>query len=520
VSPAPSSTREALEMIRAGYGYLAAGDPTAMATAAQASCLLALEQVDAIGTAVRARILGAFTASRGYAEDGDYSPASWLIHRTRVTKHAARAHRAWDRRARAHPEVAAAMAEGYVLTESMARTICGWTGRLPEHCRPAADAILVAAARAGADQRDLAELAAEIYARSAPPDDDPGDGFDDRSVKLQTTFEGAGVLAGDLTPECAAVVTAVLDALSAPADGEDDRTHEQRYHDALQEAMRRLIAAGLLPERAGQPVKAVMHVSLAELRGWDGDSLLEGEWVTGVQARWAARRAGASAGGSDGGAWLTGAGARAMTCDARMATYVDGNVDLGALEDLVRLCARLDRLGDPQGPCQPLAPPPVPGQPVPGEAVPAGLVSREALQRAIIGKAVDLVSGPGGLASFLRTRELGAPLGGPSLPLDIGFSATIPPGIRTAVTWRDQHCRWAGGCHQPAAACEVHHTTHQAHGGKTSTTGCVLLCPYHHQVMIHRLGWTLVLNPDGTTTAWNKDRTKTLHSHSPPARAG
>ena len=42
-------------MIRTGYGYLAAADPTAMATAAQASCLLALEQADAIGTAVRAQ---------------------------------------------------------------------------------------------------------------------------------------------------------------------------------------------------------------------------------------------------------------------------------------------------------------------------------------------------------------------------------------------------------------------------------------------------------------------------------
>jgi len=130
---------------------------------------------------------------------------------------------------------------------------------------------------------------------------------------------------------------------------------------------------------------------------------------------------------------------------------------------------------------------------------------------------VDLVSGPGGLASFLRTRELGAPLAGPSQPLDIGFSSTIPPAIRNAVIWRDKHCRWAGGCTQPAAACEVHHTTYKANGGKTSTTDCILLCPYHHQVMIHRLGWTLILNRDGTTTAWNKDRTKTLHSHSPPA---
>src|SRR6202050_4503473 len=489
---APASAREALEMIRSGSGFLAAADPAAMATAAQASCLLALEQADAVSTAVRAGVLGAFAAGGGCAEDADYSPAAWLMHRTRITRAAARFHRAWARRAAAHPEVAAALAEGYVLSESYARAICGWTDKLPEDCRAAADAILITAARRGGDLPDLAELAAEMLARSAPPDDDPG-GVDDRSVTVLTTFEGAGGMSGDLTPECAAVVTAVLDALSAPADCEDDRTYKQRYHDGLQEAMRRLLAAGLLPERAGQPVKAVMHVSLGELRGWDGDSLLEGEWAGGVQARWAAHRASASAGGSDGGAWLTGDAARAMTCDARMATYVDGNVDLGALEDLVRLCGSPNRLDH---------------------------LPRQALQQAIIGKAVDLVSGPGGLASFLRTRELGAPLAGPSQPLDIGFSNTIPPGIRNAVIWRDKHCRWAGGCNQPAAACEVHHTKHKANGGKTSTTDCVLLCPYHHQVMIHRLGWTLILNPDGTTTAWNKNRTKTLHSHSPPARAG
>ena len=46
----------------------------------------------------------------------------------------------------------------------------------------------------------------------------------------------------------------------------------------------------------------------------------------------------------------------------------------------------------------------------------------EALEHAIIGKAVDLLSGPGGLASFLRRRQLGARLAGPSLPLDVGFA--------------------------------------------------------------------------------------------------
>ncbi|HEY1617796.1 MAG TPA: HNH endonuclease, partial [Streptosporangiaceae bacterium] len=149
-----------------------------------------------------------------------------------------------------------------------------------------------------------------------------------------------------------------------------------------------------------------------------------------------------------------------------------------------------------------------------------GGLSREALEQAVIGKAVELLSGPGGLASFLRRNLLGARLGGDSVPLDIGYSDTVPASIRNAVRHRALHCEWAGRCDQPAAACQVHHTTHKANGGKTSLTGCVLLCHYHHQVMIHRLGWTLVVNPDGTTTAWNKDKTKVLHSHGPPARAG
>ena len=117
---------------------------------------------------------------------------------------------------------------------------------------------------------DLVELAAEIYIRSLsapdPSDDRPDETFEDRRVTVESTFDGAGVISGDLTPECAAVVTAVLESLSAPMGAEDTRTREQRYHDALQEAMRRLVAGGLLPERAGQPVKAMVHVSLAELR--------------------------------------------------------------------------------------------------------------------------------------------------------------------------------------------------------------------------------------------------------------
>jgi hypothetical protein len=555
-APAPptfASVSEAMEMARAALGYLAAADATKLAAQTQAECLQTLEQTDAISTAARASFLSAFAAGQGHCDDAHYSPRTWLIHKTQITRGAAASHTAWAKRAATHWRVLAALAEAEI-TQSYGWTICQWTDKLPEECREAADEILVTAAKAGMALRDMAELAGEMYQRSRPdqPDEDPGRGFDDRGVRLETTFQGAGVINGDLTAECAAIVGTVLDALSAPPGSEDTRTHAQRYHDALQEAMRRLAASDLLPERAGQPVKAWVHISLADLMRLEGSSALLEQWTAQVRAQWAARRAGASEGGGTEGAWLDGDAAAAVTCDAAMAPVVTGEVNVDALEELVRLCVQLDRLrrGAAGGT-------PVPGDGGPGgagrgpgagddamsddgtggadtaggdcggdgggagqSARPGTSPAWEAIERAIVGTAVDLVSGPAGLASFLRRRQLGARLAGPSLPLDIGYSQAIPAGIRNAVILRDRRCRWPGGCDQPAAACQVHHTRHKANGGHTSVRDCVLLCAFHHQVAIHRWGWTLVLNPDGTTTAWDKDRTKVLHSHGPPVRPG
>jgi HNH endonuclease len=196
----------------------------------------------------------------------------------------------------------------------------------------------------------------------------------------------------------------------------------------------------------------------------------------------------------------------------------------GVLEDLVELCVQLAghggcvRSAQSGGTPRDRAQTGKPGLGLAGTgAAPLTAHAREMLERAIIGKAADLLSGPGGLASFLRRRQLGARLAGPSLPLDIGYSDTVPAGIRHAVLLRDRHCRWPGGCAQPAAACEVHHVRHKADGGPTSVNDCILLCWYHHQVVIHRWAWTLVLHPDGTTTARSPDGSKTLHSHGPPA---
>jgi len=107
--------------------------------------------------------------------------------------------------------------------------------------------------------------------------------------------------------------------------------------------MRRLVAAGMLPERAGQPVKIWAHISLADLLRLDGSSALQDEWTALVRERWAGRRAAASEGGGDAGAWLDGDAAEAIACDAAMAPIVTGDIDIDALEGLVRLCVELDR---------------------------------------------------------------------------------------------------------------------------------------------------------------------------------
>ena len=315
--------------------------------------------------------------------------------------------------------------------------------------------------------------------------------------------------------------------------------------------MRRLIAAGLLPERAGQPVKAVVHVSLAELRGRDGDSLLEGEWVSGVQARWAGYRAGGSAGGSDGGAWLTGDAARARrvmrgwprswTGTSTWARWKTWSGCAPAWTAWTTCTGR--RAPAPRSPprrCQVSR-----CQAARGRQAGRG---REAGRGRQAGRYRPRRFWPGrlrrGCCPARRCSGRSSARPWTWSPGRAGWRRSCGPGS-SARRWPGPACRWTSGSATPSRprsatrssggtstaggpaaaaspppACEVHHTTHKAHGGKTSTRDCVLLCPFHHQVVIHRLGWTLVLNPDGTTTAWNKDRTKVLHSHGPPARAG
>jgi hypothetical protein len=89
---------------------------------------------------------------------------------------------------------------------------------------------------------------------------------------------------------------------------------------------------------------------------------------------------------------------------------------------------------------------------------------------------------------------------------------------KSRVILRDQHCA-APGCTEPPAGSQVHHIKPRSKGGHTKLTNLILLCSFHHLILVHTWGWTITLNPDGTTTMTSPDRKRTYHSHSPPTAA-
>jgi hypothetical protein len=515
---APGSIAEALRMADAALGYLR--DPGA-ASLRPAEVGGVLEAVGALGgklAVARAAVLARFEAERAYTSDGYGSCTAWLKARGRMTGQAAGAQVRQMRQFGEHPVIEDAVAAGNV-SESWAGKLAEWTRRLPEDWRHDVDKLLADTAAAGANLEDLAIVARSAYEkwRSLQSDpDDPDDGFDDRFLKLGTTIDNAGRVTGNLTPECTAALQAVLDSLGKKAGPEDERTEAQRYHDALQLACELLLRARLVPGRAGADTRVDAVIDLARLLGLPGASELTGAWL-------------AALAGEHG--YLDGRDAEVAACDAIITPVVTGHPDLAIVDQMIGIIvACLDATegtqgegaGDPGAAVSATA-----GRPAAGDGGDRGGAlspdalspqARQALRYAIARLAVDLVAGPDRLASILRRGLLDAPYASKSVILDVGYSASIPGYIRRAVQLRARHCEWPG-CGKPPAYCDVHHLRHQADGGETSVSNCVLACQFHHDICIHRWGWRLVLHPDGTTSAYGP-RGQVLHSHGPPGSTG
>jgi Domain of unknown function (DUF222) len=472
---------QALRMAGAALDYLNSAVAADLSGDACGELLIACGEIQAKLTAAQAGLLRRFDAADAHDADGYGSTSAWLAAKGQLTRKDARAAVREMRRLGERPRLGAALSAGE-LTRSWALAIADWTRKLPAPMRDETDRILLEAASSGASLDDLATIAAcaiEAWRRQQPDADGPDP--DDRYVQLGTTFGGSGVIRGDLTPECATVVRAVLEALGKKAGPEDDRTEGQRFHDALQLACTLLLRARLVPARAGADTQAVVHIPLSQLRQLPGAQELEDAWIR--------ARTGESG-------YLTGTDAETAACDAQSVPVVTGTIDPDVIDQMIGLARTADAGRTRSGALTPEA--------------------WQALRYAMARLAVDLVSGPAGVAAILRRGLLGKPYNTPSLPLDIGYSDSIPAHIRRAVLLRDRSCAWPQ-CGRPAVYCDVHHLRHKQDGGATSVANCALVCQYHHDVCIHRRGWQLILHPDGTTEARSPDGRQILRSHAPPS---
>jgi hypothetical protein len=230
------SAADAVRCAQAAFDYLNSTGISDLTGPARSNLLVGLGEMQAKITVAHARALRGFDAADAHDADGYGSSSAWLTAKAGMSKHAARAAVRQMRQLTERPLLDAALAAGK-LTDSVAFTIAGWTRKLPAVMRTETDRILLEAAAAGASLDDLhtiAGCAIEKRRQQQPDPDPPDDGFDERFVQLGTTFGGAAVIRGDLTPECATAVRAVLEALGKKTGPEDDRTEKQRFHDALQ----------------------------------------------------------------------------------------------------------------------------------------------------------------------------------------------------------------------------------------------------------------------------------------------
>jgi hypothetical protein len=99
--------------------------------------------------------------------------------------------------------------------------------------------------------------------------------------------------------------------------------------------------------------------------------------------------------------------------------------------------------------------------------------------------AADVLSGQGGLASWLRQSQLTGPGASSSLPLDVPLpldagqaAPVIPAHLRRAATSRHPHCAFPG-CGQPSSVCQIHHLTPRSAGGPTALRNLMRLSLDH-----------------------------------------
>ncbi|WP_194291391.1 HNH endonuclease signature motif containing protein [Cumulibacter manganitolerans] len=257
--------------------------------------------------------------------------------------------------------------------------------------------------------------------------------------------DGTHDISGSLTRELAAQLHAVLDPLAAPqpADdplGPDTRSPAQRTHDALADAIARLLDSPGLPRSGGTP--ATVHLVL------DADALFEQvDRYTGHVTHlpdWASDRdAAPHADGPNGGDGVAGAGVAAL----REWDWLRHGRQRAATSS----------------------------QPVVGRTsggIPVTLSDVAALAAEALLVPVWM-SDTKGILGYGREKRI------------------CPEGMTNALIARDRGCSFPG-CTAPPEWCERHHVVEWLYGGRTDLDELTLVCGYHHREF-ERRGWRVTV---------------------------
>jgi len=87
-----------------------------------------------------------------------------------------------------------------------------------------------------------------------------------RRLHISLMSDGMHAIDGILDPECGSAVKTALDSLAKRRGPEDDRTHSQRMHDALAEAVHHAMDEGKLPRRNGVKPHVTVTTTLEGLK--------------------------------------------------------------------------------------------------------------------------------------------------------------------------------------------------------------------------------------------------------------
>lgn len=257
---------------------------------------------------------------------------SWLIEEQQVNPGEASKRMRVSRALPTHPYVDKAFSAGEFGIDA-ANVIVKATAAAPPDYREIIETTLVDAAR-HCPPHDLGALVEQLLIAcgvDSSSDEAHAKRLARRGLRIAKTFDGMRSVSGSLMPEVAEALETALGAIAQKAGADDERTHEQRQHDAVGALANHYLGHADVPAVHGERPRVVVTI--------DYDCL-----VTGLRDSWGRLPSGAT---------VSPATARRLACDAELIPAVlnaRGDVlDLGiasrSFSTAVRRAAWLEQQG-------------------------------------------------------------------------------------------------------------------------------------------------------------------------------